>query len=127
MTEFGKALRILRIEQGEILKDMASKLEVTPSYLSAIECGKRTIPENFIERICGIYHIAGEAKEKLEDAKARTENQIEIKIPFDGLTKEGQDLALKFARTFNNSNSEAKTYLLNSFNDFLTNTDKEEK
>ena len=43
MTDFAKALRILRIERGEVLKDMADKLGITSSYLSAIECGKRKI------------------------------------------------------------------------------------
>ena len=46
ITEFGKALRKLRIDRGETLKIMADNLEMTSSYLSAIECGKRNIPMN---------------------------------------------------------------------------------
>ena len=37
LTNFGKALRKLRIDNNELLKDMALKLEVTVSYLSAVE------------------------------------------------------------------------------------------
>lgn len=37
VTAFGKFLRILR----EILKDMAEKLNVTSSFLSAVENGKK--------------------------------------------------------------------------------------
>ena len=51
VNEFGKLLRKIRIDNGEILKDMADKLEMTSSYLSAIECGKRNIPNNLIPRL----------------------------------------------------------------------------
>ena len=34
ITAFGKFLRILRMDNGEILKTMAEKLEVTSSFLS---------------------------------------------------------------------------------------------
>lgn len=51
LTEFGKILRKIRIDQGEIIKDMEEKLNVTASYLSVVETGKRNIPENWIEEI----------------------------------------------------------------------------
>ena len=41
ITAFGKFLRILRMDNGEILKTMAEKLEVTSSFLSAVENGKK--------------------------------------------------------------------------------------
>ena len=44
LTEFGKLLRIIRINSGDTSKDMAKKLNLSPSYLSAIESGKRNIP-----------------------------------------------------------------------------------
>lgn len=37
LTEFGKLLRIIRINSGDTSKDMAKKLNLSPSYLSAIE------------------------------------------------------------------------------------------
>lgn len=41
ITPIGKFLRKLRIDTGEILKDMAEKLHVSPSFLSAVENGKK--------------------------------------------------------------------------------------
>ena len=41
ITRFGKELRKIRIDHGEILKDMAEKLQVTPSFLSSVEVGKK--------------------------------------------------------------------------------------
>ena len=46
LTEFGKCLRKIRIDKAELLKDMAEKLQVTSAYLSAVEHGKREIPDD---------------------------------------------------------------------------------
>ena len=43
ITELGKHLRKIRIDHGEILKNMADKLGVTSSFLSAVEIGKRNM------------------------------------------------------------------------------------
>jgi len=40
ITEFGRILRNIRMDCNELLKDMADKLNITSSYLSAIEHGK---------------------------------------------------------------------------------------
>ncbi len=58
VTDFGKFCRKLRIDNDEIMKDMAKKLEVTPSYLSAIEKGKRTIPTDWAEQIANHYELS---------------------------------------------------------------------
>lgn len=65
LTEFGKFLRKLRIDNGELLKDMAIKLNVTPSFLSLIETGKRSIPKKLEEEIKETYSLNLEQKEEL--------------------------------------------------------------
>ena len=47
ITPIGKFLRKLRIDTGEILKDMAEKLHVSPSFLSAVENGKKKMPSTW--------------------------------------------------------------------------------
>jgi len=47
ITEYGKFLRKLRIDQGQILKTMAEKLGVSSAFLSAVENGKKKIPKTF--------------------------------------------------------------------------------
>ena len=44
LTSIGRFLKKLRIDRGEILKDMAEKLDVTVSFLSAVENGKKHMP-----------------------------------------------------------------------------------
>ena len=105
VNEFGKILRKIRIDNGEILKDMADKLEMTSSYLSAIECGKRNIPNNLITKLQQLYNLDDEMVSKLEDAKQKSINKIEI----DSISKMSlpkRDLALEFARKFDNIDDE---------------------
>lgn len=40
LTEFGKVMRIIRINTGDSMRDMAAKIGMSATYLSAIETGK---------------------------------------------------------------------------------------
>ena len=42
---------MFRIQHGELLKDMADKLDVAPAYLSAIENGKRVPNKKLLNNI----------------------------------------------------------------------------
>ena len=65
LTEFGKFSRKLRIDNGELLKDMAIKLNVTPFFLSMVETGRRSIPKKWEEEIEKIYSLSLKQKEEL--------------------------------------------------------------
>ena len=98
MSEFGKELRKLRIDKGEILKNMADKLGCTSSYLSAIECGKRAVPPDLIPRLKELYGLDDGQVERLE--AARDAVLKEISIGLGGASSEQRDVAIMFARTF---------------------------
>lgn len=53
--ELHKYLREIRIEHGELLKDMADRLGMRSSELSAIEHGKKPIPKGLRERTQSFY------------------------------------------------------------------------
>lgn len=65
ITNFGKFCRKLRIDTNEVMNDMAVKLGVTASYLSAIENGKRSIPTDWAEQIAGHYELTEEQVQEL--------------------------------------------------------------
>ena len=44
-TIFGKEVAKLRIDQGVKLRELADHFGVSSSYLSAIEAGKKNVPE----------------------------------------------------------------------------------
>jgi transcriptional regulator with XRE-family HTH domain len=98
LTEFGRYLRKFRIDCGELLKDMADKLGVTPSYLSAIETGKRNIPENWVEKIAGLYHLDLIEKDQLADAAANSVKSVTMDL--ERMAAPRREAALLFARKF---------------------------
>lgn len=95
LTPFGKALRVFRVENGELLKDMATRLGVTPAYLSAIENGKKEPTDELMARLYKAYSFSDEQKNELENAKVKT--QKFIKLSFE--KEEDGDLGLLFARS----------------------------
>lgn len=80
LTEFGKALRKLRIDRNEYIKDMAEKLYISVAYLSAIETGKRTIPENLVGRIGRAYFLTEGEIADLNLLKAKSDKEVRISL-----------------------------------------------
>ena len=64
-TEFGKELRKIRIDREETQADMARRLDVSPSRLSVIECGERSVPSGMAARVVEKYGLSGEESARL--------------------------------------------------------------
>lgn len=94
-TEFGKALRKLRIDRDEYIKDMAEKLHISVSYLSAIETGKRTIPENIVGGIARAYGLEPDDFDALNQLKDKSNR--EVRISLIGKTSKQIEVILRFA------------------------------
>ncbi|MDO5748983.1 MAG: helix-turn-helix transcriptional regulator [Planctomycetia bacterium] len=98
LTSIGRFLRKLRIDQGEILKDMADKLDVTVSFLSAVENGKKRMPATWNKKICDIYQLNVDQRDAFTVAIAETEVSIEMNL--NEVTMGRRELAVSFARKF---------------------------
>jgi transcriptional regulator with XRE-family HTH domain len=98
LTSLGKFLRKLRIDQGEILKDMAHKLNVTVSFLSAVENGKKKMPASWNSQICELYQLNERQQEEFTAAIADSEQKVELL--FNETSVEQRELAVAFARKF---------------------------
>lgn len=98
ITSLGNFLRKLRFEKGEVLKDMAEKLGVTVSFLSAVENGKKRMPGHWNSKICELYNLNYNERELLTKAIADTEDSIELN--FSGVSNQNKELAVSFARKF---------------------------
>ncbi len=102
LTEFGKELRRLRLEEGILLKDMAEAANISSSYLSAIETGKRDIPDDLIKKITKHYKLSKDQQVKLEDKALMSKNEAMLKHnPLD----DGECIAA-LARGFDKLNAE---------------------
>lgn len=104
LTSLGIFLRKLRLEQGEVLKDMADKLGVTVSFLSAVENGKKHMPSSWNNKLCKIYSLDANAQESLTSAIADAEESIELN--FAGISNQNKEIAVSFARKFSEFDDE---------------------
>lgn len=104
VTKLGKKLRKIRIENDEVTYNMAEKLGISVSYLSAIENGKRAIPKNFIENLFEKYDI--NEKEKKEILETEISYTGEMKIRIDKLNNSQKELSILYARKINSLSQE---------------------
>ncbi|MCI9509536.1 MAG: helix-turn-helix transcriptional regulator [Angelakisella sp.] len=110
ITRFGKELRKLRIDHGEILKDMANRLGVSPAFLSAVEVGKKNIPEEWPKKIAAIYKLNPDEEESL--LSCAKESVRSIKIDLSSVGDLQHRTALVFARDFNGMSDETAERIL---------------
>jgi HTH-type transcriptional regulator, competence development regulator len=103
-SKFGKELKMLRLKNDEILKNMADKMEMSSAYLSAIELGKRKVPDDFIEKLTKAYQLNQLQVNEINNALNEHEGKIEIIL--NNVDPEKKEMAMIFARTFENMGSE---------------------
>ncbi len=80
LTSVGRFLRKTRIDEGEILRDMAKKLGVSSAFLSAVENGKKKLPEAWLPKLEELYSLTPEQITQLKDAIVESSDTIELNI-----------------------------------------------
>ena len=101
MTPFGARLRALRAERGVNQKEMAAALGVSPAYLSALEHGKRGVPNwGFVQKIIGYFNVIWDDAEELERLAAISDPRVVIDS--SGLSPEATALANLLASKIRN-------------------------
>lgn len=102
-TEFGKWLKMFRISIGVRLYDMSETIGVSPSFISAVESGKKNIPLDFVDKIKARYILTPMQEETLDEA-VRTTREEELKrkkacqVKVETTSNEVQELVYAFAR-----------------------------
>lgn len=79
MTPFGEKVRAMRTERGIAQKDMAAALGVSPAYLSALEHGRRGVPNwAMVQKIIGFFNVIWDEAEELEALAARSDPRVTV-------------------------------------------------
>lgn len=118
LTSLGRFLRKLRIDRNELLKDMAEKLRVSVSFLSAVENGKKHMPATWNAQICEIYELSEDQRSEFTKAIAETEETLEMNLAGAGINS--RRLAVSFARNlpyFTDEQVEALQQIMEGRND----------
>ncbi len=97
MTPFGAKLRAMRKDRGVLLKDMAEEIGVSPTYLSALEHGRRGRPNwVFVQRVIAYFNVIWDDAEELMRLADLSHPRIVIQTA--GLSPEATALANRLAR-----------------------------
>ena len=119
LTEFGKVMRIIRINSGDSMRDMAEKIGLSAAYLSAIENGKRNVPENIEELLFNSYKLSEKDKKKVHEAIEKSSSQVKIDLT------EMADIKKKLIFSIKSSNLDDET--LNELCEIINKKEKENK
>ena len=97
MTPLGQKMRELRDARGTTLKQMASALDVSSAYLSALEHGKRGKPTwILLQRIIHYFNVIWDEAEELQRLAELSDPKVTIET--GGLAPEATELANRLAR-----------------------------
>ena len=97
LTDIGKVLRKLRIDNEERLQDTADALGVSAAFLSAVEIGHKPPPDDFADRVVKAYRLKGDAAEAIVRAVDRSRKTFRL----NPASPVARDTAGLLARRFN--------------------------
>ncbi len=92
MTPFGRRMRELRVARGMSLQDLAAALDVSSSYLSALEHGRRGRPSRArVHQICQVLNIVWDDADELQRLARLSHPRVTVDT--SGLSPEATELA----------------------------------
>lgn len=95
VTRFGKFCRNLRMDNGELLYDMAKQLKVSSAFLSRVENGKAKPPMEWCDSIAARYNLDDK---QLDELKKSIKEARENIIRMDSMSQSDRDMMFAFAR-----------------------------
>jgi transcriptional regulator with XRE-family HTH domain len=97
VTPFGARLRELRGARGVTLSEMARELGVSPTYLSALEHGRRGRPSwTFVQKVIQYFNVIWDDAEELQHLAQVSHPRVVIDTA--GLSPAATRLANRLAR-----------------------------
>jgi predicted transcriptional regulator len=108
-TQLGKELKKLRIDLGTNLMGMSKMVSLSPAFLSAIETGRKRVPDNFLETL--VARIPAVAKDRSKYEVLINQARKEVRVALENVNYEDAELATALARRFGSLSAEEKARL----------------
>ena len=109
-TKFAEFLRILRVRNHENMGDTAKLLGVNIAFVSAVESGKKNVPEDWVDKIVQHYNLNEQEKAKL--IRAVEDSKTISKINLVSAPSFKRQVALQFQRSFDEIDEETARKIL---------------
>ena len=113
-TKYGEFLRVLRVKAHEVMGDTAKLLGVKTPFVSAVESGKRNVPEEWIPILIEHYKLDAEKQAELYEAIESSKTQMKINLMSASNTQ--RRLAVQFQRSFENLDEDTAEAIMKLLN-----------
>ncbi len=97
-TRIGDFLRNIRMNRRQLLKDMAELLGVSSAFLSAVENGKKIVPDSWYSILEKNYDLSENDMDRLREAAMESQKAVSLNIR--NSSECNRQLAVSFARKF---------------------------
>lgn len=97
-TKFGEYMRVLRVQHHEVMGDVAKLLGVSTPFLSAVENGRKNVPDEWFDILAKHYSLTSDEVAEMKNAAENSRNQV--KIALSKSESYQREVALQFARSF---------------------------
>jgi len=104
ISKFGEFIRIIRKKENDSLRDMAKKMGVSATFLSAMEVGRKNIPLSYVDKITALYELDESEKAKLIEAIQETNDRVSLEL--SQMNESQKEVTLVFARKIQNADAE---------------------
>jgi len=94
LTAFGIAVRKLRLDKGMRLLDLAGRIGRSAAFVSAIETGRKPIPDAYVAMVARAMDLSAAEIRELRRAADRTKKEVRVQE----LPEDQRELVAAFAR-----------------------------
>ncbi len=94
LTPFGIAVRKLRLDKGMRLLDLARRISRSAAFVSAIETGRKPIPDAYVVMVARAMELTASEIRELRSAADRTKKEVVV----EELPEDQRELVAAFAR-----------------------------
>ncbi|MDY4787830.1 MAG: XRE family transcriptional regulator [Bacilli bacterium] len=103
-TKYGDFIRIQRVKNHEVMGDLAKVLDASLPFMSAVENGKKNVPDDWINKIIDHYNLSNDESTELIIAVEESRTQVKINLSNANLIQ--REVAIQFQRSFEKMDDE---------------------
>ncbi len=114
-TKFGEFMRIQRIKHHEVMGDSAKLFDVSMPFISAVENGKRNVPDGWFDILVSHYNLTTQESDELSNAIEQSKTQVKLNLT--RTTAIRREMAIQLQRSFDTMDEDTAETILKFLKD----------